>query len=239
MKRFLTFAVAALLTAVLSIDSWSKTGGMASSANVGVSGNFNGISQTPFFTDPRARQQLNLNDRQYNVLNRAYQNAFSRYSQGVNSLNPNLTEQQRELQMQQLQAQFNKSLGGTVNSTFTNPQALSRYNQLNRQFMGFNAFDDPTIQQQLNLTPDQVRRLRALATLWGRKLQEFRRGVGNDLSSVDSSQWNRLWQQYATQLNEVLTPAQQQLWAQQVGQSFIFSPNVYFGGQLTEKGAGG
>jgi len=47
-------------------------------------------------------------------------------------LNPNLTEQQRALQMQQLQSQFNQSLSGTLNDTFNNPQMLSRYNQLNR-----------------------------------------------------------------------------------------------------------
>jgi hypothetical protein len=148
-------------------------------------------------------------------------------------LNPNLTEQQREMQLQQLQAQFNQDLSGTVNSTLTNPQLMSRYNQLNRQFMGFNAFNDPAVRQQLNLTPDQVRQMRMLSNNWRQQLQQFRRGAGNDLSSVDTTQWNQLWQQYATQLNGVLTPEQQQMWTQQVGQPFTFSPNVYFDGETT------
>ena len=177
--------------------------GLRNSA-AGVSTNvdtLNGVSQTPFFSDPGARQQLNLNNTQYNALNRAYQNAYNRYNQAVNNLSPNLTEQQRALQMQQLQAQFNQSLAATVNGTFNNPQTLARYNQLNRQFMGFNAFNDPAIRQQLNLTPDQVRQLRTLSNNWRQQLQQFRRGAGNDLSTVDTSQWNQLWQQYSTQLN--------------------------------------
>jgi hypothetical protein len=177
---------------------------------------------------------LNLNNNQFNSLNRAYQNAYNRYNQGLNNLSPNLTEQQRQLQMQQLQSQFNQSLSGTVNDTLNNPQTVSRFNQLNRQFMGFNAFNDPAIRQQLNLTPAQVRQLRTLSNNWRQQLQQFRQGAGNDLSSVDQTQWNQLWQQYGTQLNGVLTPEQQQMWAQQVGQPYMFPPNAYFGGQQSD-----
>ncbi len=189
------------------------------------------VSRTPFFTDPGVRQQLNLNDTQFNSLNKAHQNAYIRYNQAINNLNPNLTPEQRMLQMQQFQAQFNQDLTGTVNSTLTNPQVVSRFNQLNRQFMGFNAFNDPTVRRQLNLTPEQVRQLRTLSNNWRQQLQQFRRGAGNDLQTVDQSQWNQLQQQYAAQLNGVLTPEQQQLWAQQTGQPHMFSPNVYLGEQ--------
>ncbi len=200
-------------------------------AGVGVNGNFSGVSQTPFFSDHGARQQLNLNANRYNTLNRAYQNAYARYNQAVNNLNPNLTEQQRAQQMQLLESQFNQSLSGTVNGTFTNPQELSRYNQLNRQFMGFNAFNDPAIRKQLNLTPEQTRQLRALGNNWRQQLQQFRRSAGNDLSSVNQEQWIQLQQQYAAQLNGVLTPEQQQIWAQQIGQGYSFPPSVFFGSQ--------
>jgi hypothetical protein len=187
------------------------------------------VNQNAFFTDPGVRQQLNLNANQFNTLNRAHQNAFLRYQRAVNSLNPNLTEQQRIATLQQLQAQFNADLSGTVNSTLTNPQTLNRFNQLNRQFMGFNAFNDPTIRQQLGLTQDQLTRIRALSNDVRRQLQQFRRGAGNDLSSVNMDQWNQIWATYGTQLNTILTPQQQQLWAQQIGRPFVFSPNTVFG----------
>jgi hypothetical protein len=193
---------------------------------------FNGISPTPFFTDPGVGRQLNLNANQTNALNRAYQTAYFRYNQALKNLNPNLTPEQRDFQLQQLQAQFNQDLSGTLNTTFTDPQLLGRYNQLNTQFMGFNAFNNPRIRQQLNLTPDQTRQIRTLANNWRQQLQQFRRGAGNDLSNVDMSQWNQMWQQYATQLNAVLTPDQQQLWTRLVGQPYTFSPNVYLQSQF-------
>ena len=203
-------------------------------SGVNTRANFNGISQTPFFTDPGVRRQLNMNNNQFSTLNRAYQDAYARYNQAIKNLNPNLTEQQRKQQMQKLQMQFNQEVSGNVNSTFTNPQLLARYNQLNRQFMGFNAFNDPTVQRQLNLTPDQQRQLRALSMSWRQRLQQLRRGAGNNLSAVNMDQWNQVWSQYANQLNTVLTPQQQQIWSQQIGQPYVFQPSLYdqqFGGR--------
>jgi hypothetical protein len=187
------------------------------------------INQTPFFTDPGVRRQLNLNGTQYNSLNQAYQNAYTRYQQGLNNLNTaNLSPQQREMQQQQLEAQFNQDLAGTVNSTFNNSQTLSRYNQLNRQYQGFNAFNDPSVRKQLNLSQDQIRQLRTLSGNWRQQMQQLRQ---NGQNTADPAAWQQLQQQYATQLNGVLTPEQQQMWSQQTGQAYSFSPDVYFGRQ--------
>ncbi len=209
--------------------------------NVNANGFNNGISRTPFFNDAGARRQLNMNDAQYNAMNRAYQDAYTRYNQEANKLatNPALTPEQRDLQLQQLQLQFNQQLTGTVNNTLTSPQMQSRYNQLNRQYMGYDAFNDPAVRQQLNLTPDQVRQLRTLSSNWRQQLQQFRSSGGKDLGSIDQSQWAQLQQQFATQLNGVLTPEQQQLWMQQTGQPYAFSPNVYFEGETASGNYGG
>ena len=45
-------------------------------------------------------------------------------------------------------------------------------------------------------------------------------------------------QQYAAQLNGVLTPEQHRMWSQQTGQPYMFSPDVYFGGQSPNVGVG-
>jgi len=187
------------------------------------------INQTPFFNDPGVRTQLNMNDTQYNALNRGYQNAYSRYNQALNNLNaPNLTAQQREMQLQQLEAQFNQNFTGTVNSTFNNPQALNRYNQLYRQYQGFNAFNDPAVRKQLNLSQDQIRQLRTLSGNWRQQMQQLRQAGGQN---ADPARWAQLQQQFATQLNGVLTPEQQQMWSQQTGQAYSFGPQAYFGAE--------
>ncbi len=136
--------------------------------------------------------------------------------------------------MQQLEGQFNQNLAGSAQSTLTDPGMRSRFSQLNRQFNGFNAFNDPSVRRQLNLTQDQIRQLRTLSSNWRQQMQQFQRGARNGQNKFDNGQWQQLQQQYATQLNGVLTPEQQQLWSQQTGQAYSFSPNAYFGEQQND-----
>jgi hypothetical protein len=170
------------------------------------------------------RQQLNLNDNQFNTLNRAYQDAYGRYSQGVNGLNNSLTAQQRQAQMQQFATRFDSDFNRSLDNTFNDPSQRSRYNQLRLQSMGANAFNDPAIQGQLNLTPQQQTQLRQMAAQWRTQMGQF-----GDGTNIDPNQWNQMSSQYWDQLNSVLTPQQQQTWQQLVGQRFNFSPNAYFG----------
>jgi hypothetical protein len=177
----------------------------------------NGISQTPFFNDRGVRRQLNLNDSQFNSLNSAYQNAYNNYTRSVRNLNSNLTPLQRAAQMQQLENQFNNSFGSSLDSTFINPQYRTRYDQLNRQYMGFNAFNNPAIQSQLNLTPQQQMQIRQLSADW-RRQQLANGGTGTQQSQMYSQYWD--------QLNSVLTPQQQQTWAQLTGERYAFPTNA-------------
>jgi hypothetical protein len=189
---------------------------------------FNGPNQTPFFADPNARQQLNLNDNQFNALNRAHQDAFGRFNQGATGLGNNLTEQQRMQQMQQLEARFNQEFGQSIDSTFTDPRMRNRFNQLSTQFRGASAFNDPTVRQQLNLTPAQQRQVRRLEAAWRQRLQQLRR-AGNDNPQLTQEQFNELQMQNMQQLNAVLTPQQQQIWAQLTGEPVNFAPQTFFG----------
>jgi hypothetical protein len=190
-------------------------------------GNFDPINPTPFFNDAGARQQLNMNNNQFNQLSRAYQNAYTRYSQGVTGLNRNLTEQQRMQQMQQLRARFNQDFDTSLNTTFSDPQVRSRFNQLNWQFMGPSAFNDPRVRQQLNLTPDQRQQLGRLARAWHQQLAGARPLDPNNPSSMNDQQWIAFRTQYRNQLGTILTPAQQQVYQQLVGQPYDFPVNVY------------
>ena len=171
----------------------------------------NGISQNPFFNDPGARQQLNMNDNQYNTLNRAYQQAYGRYNEGLSGLrnNSNLNAQQRQQQIQQLRNQFNSEFGQSLNSTFSDPQMRARYDQLNRQFSGAEAFNDPTLQRQLNLSNDQRNQLRQLSNQWRNQLQQLGRGNGTDtnVNNISSEQWSQLSSQYQDQINSILNAA--------------------------------
>jgi hypothetical protein len=189
---------------------------------------FNGPNQTPFFTDPGVRQQLNLNDNQFNTLNRAHQDAFGRFNQGATALGNNLTEQQRMQQMQQLEARFNQEFGQSLDTTFTDPRMRNRFNQIGTQFRGASAFNDPMVRRQLNLTPAQLRQVRRLEAAWRQRLQQLRR-AGNDNPQLTQQQFNELQMQNMQQLNTVLTPEQQRIWAQLNGQPVTFAPQTFLG----------
>ncbi len=76
-------------------------------------------------------------------------------------ISPPISETQ---QMEMLQNQFNDRFNQNVNSTLTDPGARSRFEQLNRQYMGLSNFNNPAIQKQLNLTPQQLNQIRQLST---------------------------------------------------------------------------
>jgi hypothetical protein len=183
--------------------------------------NSSGISQRPFFTDPGARRQLNMTENQYNTLNRAYQDAYGRYNTNVGGLNGNLSAQQRALQMQRFQNQFNTDFGRNLDTTFTDPQVRARFDQLNRQYQGLNAFNDPAIQSQLNLTPQQQLQIRRLATEWSNQLG------GNGTGNMTQQQWSQMYAQYGDQLNSILTPQQRQTWSQLTGERYTFPYELY------------
>lgn len=189
--------------------------------------NVNGPSQNPFFADPGVRQQLNLNDNQFNTLNRAHLEAFNRFNQGASGLGNNLNEQQRAQQLQALEAQFNQQFGQSLDTTFTNPRMRNRFNQLNTQFRGAAAFNDPAIRRQLNLTPAQQRQMRRLDAAWRQRMRQLRR-AGNDQQLTDE-QFAQLQAQNMAQINSVFTPEQRQIWGQISGEPFNFSRRAFFG----------
>jgi hypothetical protein len=231
------------------------------SPGAGANFRFGGPSATPFFSDPGVRQQLNLNDNQFNTLHRAYQNAYNRYNQSVTGLGPNnannntriptsqreqnqdfrsrinnntnvgdgtnTAAEQRARQLQEFESRFNSDFRTSVDQNITDPRLRRRFDQLNRQFMGFNNFNDPAIQRQLNLTTDQQRQLRQLTSDWRRQMMDWRRGLRVD-DPAAQQQWGVFRNQYNDQLNAILTPQQQQAWLGMMGQPYEFPYTLYF-----------
>jgi hypothetical protein len=190
--------------------------------------NFTGPRQIPFFTDPAVRRQLALNQNQFNRLNQAHQDAFMQFNQGVGRLGSNLTPQQRMQQMQLLENQFNQQFGQTLDTTFTDPRFRTRFNQLNWQFQPFDAFREPMVRQQLQLTPQQQRQMRTLAAQWRQQMQRMRR-AGNDIDpTLADEQFAQMQAQFQQQMDQLLTPQQRQSWNQLIGERFTFPRTAFF-----------
>lgn len=193
---------------------------------------FNDPLRRPFFMDPGARQQLNMNEQQFNQLNQARQETLMQLDQAVNQINsnPSLTPQQRAAQLRQLQARFNGQFGQTVDTVFTDPRIRQRFNQLDWQFRPFAAFNDATVNQQLQLTPQQQRQLRQLGSRWRQQMQRLRRAGSNAASDPQAAneQFAAMQLQFQQQMQQVMTPQQWQSWMQITGEPFTFPQTAFF-----------
>jgi len=187
----------------------------------------NTVNQTPFFTSPSVRQQLNFTDQQYNALSDAYKNAYSNYTNKLNGLSPTLTDAQRAQQMQTLRNDFYRNLDNGIAGVITDPTARARLNQLNWQYRGYDAFNDPTISQKLNLTQQQNQQLQQFQLDWNNSMGNFQRDFQTD--PTGAMQRYNTWRTQETQrLSNLLRPEQRTIWSGVTGDMYSFPPSVYF-----------
>jgi hypothetical protein len=202
--------------------------GIGAQGQAGINNNnFSGIRQQPWFNPRVIRQQLNLNDDQFNQLNRSYGEYWNRYNQGMSQLGRDLNEQQRMQRLRELEGNFQRDFSTSTNRVFTDPQQRERFNQLYLQYQGYGAFSDPRIQQQLNLTPQQRQRLNELNTEWNSQMGR----LGTEFRTGDEGVTNRmrtLQQQFNQRFNTILNDEQRQTWQGMVGEPFNFPPEVFF-----------
>ena len=148
-----------------------------------------GINQTPWFSNQGIRSQLNLNDQQYNALNRAYGQAYTHYSSNLGQLGNTLTPQERAQKMQEMRSNFDESMNQATQKYITDPTQQQRYNQLYMQYQGYDAFSNPQIQQKLNLTDQQRQQLQQYGSKYNQQLSTLQQGA-----SQSSSDWQPVQQ---------------------------------------------
>ena len=133
----------------------------ASSA-AGVPWQFGAWNRFPWFADPRIRQELRLGNDQFDQLRNNYARSWDVYEGGFNGLPGDLAAEQRSARQRQLGQTFQNEFSGSLDQLLNDPAQRLRFNQLYLQYQGFNAFDDPLVQQHLNLSDRQQRQLRQL-----------------------------------------------------------------------------
>jgi hypothetical protein len=179
---------------------------------------FGGWGSSPWFSGAGIRNQLNLNNQQFNQLNEAYQQSFNRFRTGVEQLNK-LDAAQRAQRLAELSQTFQQDFTGTAQGIL-NPQQLERYNQLFLQYRGLDALNDPTIQKRLNLTDEQRTKLREFSSL---RLEDLTTDNLNNRAAA-LKRYNDLRARQADQLQSLLNAQQMQSWRQMIGQPFTFQP---------------
>lgn len=104
-----------------------------------------------------------------------------------------------------------------------NKEQWNRYQQLNYQYGGFNALYDPDVQKRLNLTPEQIKNLRASADWSIQQYDDIMRLGATDRDKA--MEWYRDYQKvYDERFNKFLTPEQQKAWRELTGERYNFKP---------------
>jgi hypothetical protein len=186
----------------------------------------NGVSPTPWFADPQARQHLKFNDSQFNGLNQAYQNAWTNYQKGVNGIDSTSNAAQRQERLNELRQNFYNDFSQAPDLYLKDPAQRQRFDQLHWQYRGYGAFSDPSVADRMKLTPAQREKLNAYQQDWYAQMNKLAPTYQMNPDQV-VGQFNKLQAQNAAQINSVLTPAQRQTWQQMTGSPYTFSPGAY------------
>ena len=190
-------------------------------------GGYGGIDQTPWFSNPMVRQQLQLNENQFNQLNQGYTQSWSRYNQGLTGLDKSLAENARLQRQQELSGSFNKDFSKSIDDVFTDKAARQRYNQMDWQYRGYGAFNDPTVQQQLKLNDEQRQKFNQYNNEWNQQMGTWQREFGNDREGVNSK-FSIARKEWQNRIDSTLTPDQRTMWRDMSGKPFDFPADVYF-----------
>lgn len=188
---------------------------------------YNGINQTPWYSNPAVREHLNLNDNQFNQLNTSYKTAWTKYNDGVTQLGSNLTDAQRNERLAELNGTFHQNWNQATGTVFTQPADRERFNQLSWQYQQYGAFNNPTVQQQLNLTDAQRQKFRDYDRDWNRQMATWSNDYATNRQSVINN-YNQYQRDFQKNVNTVLTPQQREQWTTMIGKPYTFTPDVYF-----------
>lgn len=228
--RLLVAAVAA--ASVVDVDfasAQARVGVQAGGVNVraGGRGGYRLYGSRPWFGNPAVRRQLKIDDDQYNTLNKAYVQYWTPYNQVVVGTPADLDEQQRQQRIAAAYGTFHNDFNTASTKVFVDPDTRNRYNQLNLQYQGYAAFNDPTVQTRLRLTDEQRQNFNRYYTDWNKQMHTYADEYAKDREGVNR-QFSTSWKQQRDRINETLTPEQRKAWNEMTGESYDFSADAYF-----------
>jgi hypothetical protein len=197
-------------------------------ANVRVGGSgFQLYGRRPWFANEGVRRQLKIDDTQYNMLNKTYGQYWTPYNQAVTTLPADLEDAERQRRIAAAYGTFHKGYYDNTAKVFADADSRNRYNQLNLQYQGYAAFNDPQVQTRLKLTDEQRRNFNRYYTDWNKQMSTYATEYARDREAV-GKQFGDYWTKTRAQINETLTPEQRRTWNEMTGEAYDFSADVYF-----------
>jgi len=197
-------------------------------ANVRVGGaGFRLYGRRPWFANRDVRRQLKIDDDQYATLNKTYVQYWTPYNQAVVSVPADIDEAERQRRIAAAYGKFHQGYYDNTAKVFVDADTRNRYNQLNLQYQGYAAFNDPQVQTRLKLTDEQRQNFNRYYTDWNKQMNTYATEYARDRDGV-SRQFGDQWKQSRARINETLTPDQRRTWNEMIGEPHDFSADVYF-----------
>jgi PAS domain-containing protein len=184
------------------------------------------IEQVPWFNNPDVRNQIKLNNDQYNSLTKDYDTYWHKYTTGRTKLDDELDDIARRRRERELHQEFQESLSRSLDRVITDRVARRRYDELYNQYQGYQVFHNPRFRKQLELTSEQLGELELLDREWNVELDRIRRNFEIN-RPVAMRELKHARRQMKERIQETLTPEQNELYAQLTGQTYEFPPEIY------------
>jgi predicted aminopeptidase len=129
---------------------------------------------------------------------------------------------------------FYKDFSTPTNEALTDPAMRSRYSQLQMQYRGYDAFNDPMVQAQLKFTSEQREKMSKYEQDWNKSMGNLSGDYAKDQAGA-TKRFQTMRSGERERLNSLLNPDQQKSWNQMTGQAFDFPPSVYFQSTVRNK----
>jgi hypothetical protein len=183
--------------------------------------------QIPWFKDPDLLAHVHVNKRQYSRLEADYNRLWTRYDAALRALDAELAEDARRARIAEIEREFDDSFTRSLDSVITDERDRRRYEQLYRQYQGYGIFRDSALREQLNLSSDQLEQLLRYDRAWNEEVAEIRAAFAKDRPSA-MRKLKHARHRMEKQIASTLSPEQQVVWKELIGEPYEFSPSVYF-----------
>lgn len=190
--------------------------------------------ESPWFGAENLRNELKLDNDQMERLNRAYGDTWRQMR--ANNQNNNGDAQDAQARSQRLNEyrdRFDNEFTRSSRDVFRNPEQQARFNQLQLQYQGYGAFQNPRLQRQLNLNDTQNRQLQELYNEWNSEIEGLREGYASNRDDA-TNRFNELRNRSNERFQGILNDQQRQSYNEMTGQPYDFGADTYLNNQRNQ-----
>jgi hypothetical protein len=174
--------------------------------------------------NPGVQEELGLDADQREQVRQVVQGLRRQFEgrvQGLQQLAPAQVHEQRAELMREMSQEARQRLAGVLG-----PEQLRRLWQIELQYRGAAAFDDPEVQAVLQLTGAHLDQLKAAVGQARQDLQDRIRSLQAEPSPAGRAEMVSLMRQVVEQAIAILSETQRQAWHELVGAPFTITPQA-------------